>query len=74
MNSACIWSRMAQANPTGVILERQVITLIFVPDNSIRSLGFAHLARIHDLAYMSLLADCVAIIGTLDLVFGEIDR
>ncbi|KAI6219609.1 Complex I-49kD [Aphelenchoides fujianensis] len=40
----------------------------------IRAPGFAHLAKIHDVAYMSLLADCVAIIGTMDLVFGEVDR
>lgn len=40
----------------------------------IRAPGFAHLAKIHDVAYMSLIADVVAIIGTMDLVFGEVDR
>jgi len=28
----------------------------------------------HEVAYMSLIADVVAIIGTMDLVFGEVDR
>lgn len=37
-------------------------------------IGFAHLAKIHDICYMSLIADLVAVIGTMDIVFGEIDR
>uniref|UniRef100_A0A0N5BGD0 Complex I-49kD n=1 Tax=Strongyloides papillosus TaxID=174720 RepID=A0A0N5BGD0_STREA len=40
----------------------------------IRAPGFAHLAAIHDVSYMSLIADVVAIIGTMDIVFGEVDR
>ncbi|MFH4975271.1 hypothetical protein AB6A40_001980 [Gnathostoma spinigerum] len=40
----------------------------------IRAPAFAHLAGISDIAYMSLIADVVAIIGTLDILFGEIDR
>nr|CAD2161958.1 unnamed protein product [Meloidogyne enterolobii] len=40
----------------------------------IRAPGFAHLAKIHDISYMHLIPDLVAIIGTLDVVFGEIDR
>lgn len=40
----------------------------------IRAPGFAHLSKIHDICYMSLIADVVAVIGTLDLVFGEVDR
>lgn len=40
----------------------------------IRAPGFAHLARMQELAYLSMLADVVAIIGTMDVVFGEIDR
>jgi len=40
----------------------------------IRAPGFAHLSKIHDMSYLSLIADVVAIIGTLDVVFGEIDR
>uniref|UniRef100_A0A915PQ41 Complex I-49kD n=1 Tax=Setaria digitata TaxID=48799 RepID=A0A915PQ41_9BILA len=39
-----------------------------------RSPGFPHLAAIDDICHMSMLADVVAVIGTLDLVFGEIDR
>lgn len=40
----------------------------------IKAPGFAHLAALEKLGKGSLLADIVAIIGTLDVVFGEIDR
>jgi NADH-quinone oxidoreductase subunit D len=40
----------------------------------IRAPGFAHLATLNELATGHMLADAVAIIGTLDIVFGEIDR
>ncbi|CAH1405280.1 unnamed protein product [Nezara viridula] len=40
----------------------------------IKAPGFAHLAALEKLGKGSLLADIVAIIGTLDIVFGEVDR
>ena len=40
----------------------------------IRSTGFAHLQAIEVMSRRHMLADAVAIIGSLDLVFGEIDR
>ncbi|KAI6215930.1 Complex I-49kD [Aphelenchoides besseyi] len=40
----------------------------------VRAPGYAHLAKLHDVSYMSLIADVVAIIGTMDIVFGEVDR
>ena len=40
----------------------------------LRTPGFPHLASLEELAKGHLLADVVAIIGTLDLVFGDIDR
>lgn len=40
----------------------------------IRAAGFAHLAAIDEMARGHMLADLVAIIGTQDIVFGEIDR
>jgi NADH-quinone oxidoreductase subunit D len=40
----------------------------------IRSTGFAHLQAIDTMAKRHMLADAVAIIGSLDIVFGEIDR
>ncbi|KAJ9599311.1 hypothetical protein L9F63_010205 [Diploptera punctata] len=40
----------------------------------IRSPGFPHLAYMQKCAVKHMLADVVAIIGTMDLVFGEIDR
>jgi len=40
----------------------------------IKAPGFAHLAGLHKLSKGHMLADVVAIIGTLDIVFGEVDR
>jgi NADH-quinone oxidoreductase subunit D len=40
----------------------------------IRATGFSHLQAIEKLAKGHMLADAVAIIGSLDIVFGEIDR
>ncbi len=40
----------------------------------IRATGFSHLQAIEVLARRHMLADAVAIIGSLDVVFGEIDR
>ena len=40
----------------------------------IRATGFAHLQAVDVLAKRHMLADAVAIIGLLDIVFGEVDR
>jgi NADH-quinone oxidoreductase subunit D len=40
----------------------------------IRAAGFAHLAALDEMARGHMLADVVAIIGTQDIVFGEVDR
>jgi NADH dehydrogenase (ubiquinone) Fe-S protein 2 len=40
----------------------------------IRAPGFAHLSCMDQISRGHLLADAVAIIGTMDLVFGEVDR
>jgi NADH-quinone oxidoreductase subunit D len=40
----------------------------------IRAPAFAHLAALDEMARGHMLADAVAIIGTQDIVFGEIDR
>ena len=40
----------------------------------IRAPGFVHLAAMDMLSRGHLLADVVAIIGTMDVVFGEVDR
>ena len=39
-----------------------------------RAPGFAHLSALDEMGRGHMLADAVAIIGTLDIVFGEIDR
>lgn len=39
-----------------------------------RAPGFPHLAAMNEMAQGHMLADVVAIIGTMDIVFGEIDR
>jgi NADH-quinone oxidoreductase subunit D len=40
----------------------------------IRAAGFAHLSAMDELTRGHMLADVVAIIGTMDIVFGEVDR
>lgn len=40
----------------------------------IRAPGYAHLAALNEMSRGHMLADMVAIIGTQDIVFGEIDR
>jgi NADH-quinone oxidoreductase subunit D len=40
----------------------------------VRAPGFAHLSAMDEMAKGHMLADVVAIIGTMDIVFGEIDR
>ena len=40
----------------------------------VRAPGFAHLSAMDEMAKGHMLADVVAIIGTQDIVFGEIDR
>jgi len=40
----------------------------------IRAPGFAHISSMNEVAKGHMLADVVAIIGTMDIVFGEIDR
>jgi NADH dehydrogenase (ubiquinone) Fe-S protein 2 len=40
----------------------------------IKSAGFPHLAAIDHLTKNAMLADVCAVIGTLDIIFGEIDR
>jgi len=40
----------------------------------IRAPGFAHLSALDEMSRGHMLADAVAIIGTMDIVFGEIDR
>jgi NADH-quinone oxidoreductase subunit D len=39
-----------------------------------RAPGFAHLAAMNEMVQGHMLADVVAVIGTQDLVFGEVDR
>jgi len=40
----------------------------------IRGAGFVHLAAMNEMACGHMLADVVAIVGTMDIVFGEVDR
>ena len=40
----------------------------------IRPPGFAHLAALNEMAKGHMIVDAVSIIGTMDIVFGEIDR
>jgi NADH-quinone oxidoreductase subunit D len=40
----------------------------------IRAAGFAHLHALDEMARGHMIADVVTLIGTQDIVFGEIDR
>jgi NADH-quinone oxidoreductase subunit D len=40
----------------------------------VRTAGFCHLSSMNEITTGHMLADVVAIIGTLDIVFGEVDR
>ena len=40
----------------------------------VRAPGFAHLSAMAEMVEGHMLADVVAVIGTQDIVFGEIDR
>jgi len=40
----------------------------------VRAPGFAHLSSMHEMVEGHMLSDVVAVIGTQDVVFGEIDR
>jgi NADH-quinone oxidoreductase subunit D len=40
----------------------------------IRSTGFSHLQALEVMSRGHMLADAVAVIGSIDLVFGEVDR
>ncbi len=40
----------------------------------VRAAGFAHMSALDEMARGHMLADVVAIIGTQDIVFGEVDR
>ena len=40
----------------------------------IRAAGFSHLAALDEMTRGHMIADAVALIGTMDIVFGEIDR
>jgi len=40
----------------------------------LRAPGFVHLSAMNELATGHMLADVVALMGTLDIVFGEVDR
>jgi NADH-quinone oxidoreductase subunit D len=40
----------------------------------VRAPGYSHLAALDEMVRGHMLADVVAVIGTQDIVFGEIDR
>jgi NADH-quinone oxidoreductase subunit D len=40
----------------------------------LRSPGFAHLSAMDEMSRGHMIADVVAIIGTMDIVFGDVDR
>lgn len=68
-------------NYTAVEAPKGETGIYLIADNSsipyrckIRAPGFAHLQSLHDLTCGHLIADLVTVIGTQDIVFGEVDR
>jgi len=68
-------------NYTGIETPKGEFGVFLISNNStqpyrckIKPTGFVHLQGLSYLAKKHLLADVVTIIGTLDLVFGEVDR
>ena len=39
-----------------------------------RTAGYAHLSALDEMGKGHMIADIVALIGTMDIVFGEVDR
>ena len=58
VNSASIWSRMGTNKPYR---------------SKIRAPGYLHLQAIDHVSKGHMLADVAAIIGTMDVVFGEVE-
>jgi NADH-quinone oxidoreductase subunit D len=40
----------------------------------VRAPGFVHMSAMNEMVQGHMLADVVAVIGTMDIVFGEVDR
>ena len=40
----------------------------------VRASGFAHLSAMHEMTQGHMIADAVAILSSMDIVFGEVDR
>ena len=60
--------------PPGI--EAKKVDLASTPEArlKVRAPGFPHLAALSEMVVGHMLADVVAVIGTQDIVFGEIDR
>jgi NADH dehydrogenase I D subunit len=66
---------------TAIEAPKGELGVILISDNNnkpyrckIRSPGFAHLQGLNAMVYGHLIADLVTVVGTQDIVFGEIDR
>jgi NADH dehydrogenase (ubiquinone) Fe-S protein 2 len=71
----------AQESYTAIEAPKGEFGVYLVSDNSskpyrckIKAPGFLHLQGLNDMAKTHLLSDVVTLIGTLDIVFGEVDR
>jgi hypothetical protein len=64
--------------PSGVFLSPRFnmssMLIFFCGRCKIKAPGFLHLAMMDHIGKNHMLADIVAIIGTMDVVFGEVDR
>ena len=55
-------------------MSNQKNTFVFNKENEIRAPGFSHLQAMDYLIRGHMLADVPAVLGSLDIVFGEVDR
>ena len=77
----CIFQVPAGATYTAIEAPKGEFGVYLVSDGSskpyrckIKAPGFLHLAMMDHMGRNHMLADIVAIIGTMDVVFGEVDR
>ena len=77
----CIFQVPAGATYTAIEAPKGEFGVYLVSDGSskpyrckIKAPGFLHLALMDHIGRNHMLADIVAIIGTMDVVFGEVDR
>ena len=70
--------RVTQQNARAILARSQSVSPGLPPEQTeadeVRAPGFAHLSAMDFLCRGHMLADVSAIMGSIDIVFGEVDR